>query len=113
MPLLPKTQHGILKVCDPLCCISKIPCLLSQSKAASLPHSLQFRASTQGFPVIYSLYCPVTLHERRQKDTGFLFENIFSNVSGREDALQYNFVFHLAIFVRGKQIPGQICYLGV
>ena len=42
-----------------------------------------------------------------------LFENIFSNISCREDALQYNFVFNLAIFVKGKQIPGQICNLGV
>ena len=42
-----------------------------------------------------------------------LFENIFSNVSCREDALQYNFVFNLAISVKGKQIPGQICYLVV
>lgn len=43
----------------------------------------------------------------------FLFENIFSIVSGREDFLGHHFVFHLAIFVVGEQIPGQICYLGV
>ena len=75
------------------------------------------------FPPVQSLYprffCYLALllpnHFAWMRAEGhwiLLSENIFSNISCREDALQYNFVFNLAIFVKGKQIPGQICYLG-
>lgn len=90
MPLLLKTQQGILKVCESLCCISRTSCLFSQSKAA--------------LPDVSLLFSPITAQSLRMNEGRrtlvLLFENIFSNVSCREDALQYNFVFNLAISVK-------------
>ena len=103
MPLLLKTQQGILKVCDPV---------------AVFPRPLVFSLKARQLYPRFLCYLVLLLpnHFAWMKAEGhwiLLFENIFSNVSCREDALQYNFVFNLAISVKGKQIPGQICYLVV